>query len=62
VGYLLKKASNREWNQPRRKKFVAVNKKEKGVGDLTTALTSDMEMQFGVLPTDFLSCFGIMVK
>ena len=34
MGYLLKKAANREWNQPRRKKFVAVNKDEKGVGDL----------------------------
>jgi len=27
------------------KKFVAVNKDEKGVGDLKTASTSDMEMQ-----------------
>jgi hypothetical protein len=27
------------------KKFVAVNIDEKGVGDLKTALTSDMEMQ-----------------
>jgi hypothetical protein len=27
------------------KKFVAVNKDEKGVGDLKTVLTSDMEMQ-----------------
>ena len=35
----------REWNQARRKKFVAVNKNEKRVGDLKTALTSDMEMQ-----------------
>ena len=45
MGYLLRKAANREWNQPRRKKFVAVNKDEKGVGDLKTALTSAMEMQ-----------------
>ena len=28
-----------------RKKFVAVNKDEKGVGDLKTTLTSAMEMQ-----------------
>ena len=27
------------------KKFVEVNKDEKGVGDLKTSLTSDMEMQ-----------------
>jgi hypothetical protein len=31
VGYLLRKAANREWNQPRRKKWVVVNKDEKGV-------------------------------
>jgi hypothetical protein len=31
MGYLLKKAANREWNQPRRKKFVVVNKNEKGM-------------------------------
>jgi hypothetical protein len=43
--YLLRKAANREWNQARRKKFVAVNKNEKRVGDLKTALTSDMVMQ-----------------
>jgi hypothetical protein len=45
MGYLLRKAATRKWNQPRKKKFVAVNKDEKGVGDLKTALTSDMEMQ-----------------
>jgi hypothetical protein len=31
MGYLLRKAANREWNQWR-KKSVAVNKDEKGVG------------------------------
>jgi hypothetical protein len=45
VSYLLRKTPNREWNQPRRKQFVIVNKDEKGVGNLKTALTSDMEMQ-----------------
>jgi hypothetical protein len=44
-GYLLRKAANREWNRLRRKKPVAVNKDEKGVGDLKSALTSAMEMQ-----------------
>jgi hypothetical protein len=43
VGYLLRKAVNREW--PKRKKFVALNKDEKGIGDLKTALTSAMEVQ-----------------
>ena len=37
VGYLLRKAANREWNQPKRK-FVKVNKAER-------SWTSDMEMQ-----------------
>jgi hypothetical protein len=45
MGYLLRKAAGREWNQSRKKKFVAVNKDKKGVGDLKTALTSDMEME-----------------
>ena len=31
VGCLLRKAANREWNQPRKKKFVVVNKDEKEV-------------------------------
>ena len=29
VGHLLRKAANREWNQPKRKKFVAVNRAER---------------------------------
>jgi len=44
TGYLLRKVANREWNQFRRKKFVVVNKDEKGAEDLKTTLTSDMEM------------------
>ena len=31
MGYLLRKAANKEWNQPRRKKFVSVIKDGKGV-------------------------------
>jgi hypothetical protein len=59
VGYLLRKASNREWNQPRRKNFVAVNKDEKGVGDLKTAFNiRHGDAEFGVFPAVFLSCFG----
>jgi hypothetical protein len=38
-------SANREWNQLSRKTFVAVNKDQKGVGDLKITLTSDMEMQ-----------------
>jgi len=31
AGYMLRKTANREWNQPRRKKFAGVNKDKKGV-------------------------------
>jgi hypothetical protein len=55
---LLKNAANREWNQPRRKKFVTFNKDEKGAGDLKTALTRLGDAEFGVCPAGFLSCFG----
>ena len=63
MGYLLRKATNRAWNQPKRKKFVAVNKDEKGVGDLKTALTSAMEMQTLEF-AQLVSCpaLGIIVK
>jgi hypothetical protein len=37
---------------------VAVNKDEKEDGDLKTSLTSDMEIEFGVCPGDFLTGFG----
>jgi hypothetical protein len=31
MDYLLRKAANKEWNQPKKKQFVAVNKDENGV-------------------------------
>jgi hypothetical protein len=31
MGYMLRKAAKWEWNQPRRKQFVAVNNQEKGL-------------------------------
>ena len=49
MGNLLRKAANREWNQSRRKKFVAVNKDEKG---------SHGDAEFRVCLAGFLSCFG----
>jgi hypothetical protein len=60
VGYLLRKADNKEWNQPRRKKLIAVNKDEKGVGDL---FRSDVEMQ-SLEFFQLVSCLalGITVK
>jgi hypothetical protein len=38
MGYLLRKAANREWNQPERRNCIAANKAER-------SWTSDMEMQ-----------------
>jgi hypothetical protein len=63
MGYLLRKADNREWNQPRRKKFVAVNKNKKGVGDLKIALALAIEMQ-SLEFDQLVSCLalGITVK
>ena len=62
MGYMLRKAANREWNQPRRKQFVAVNKDEGG-GALKSALTSDMEMQ-SLEFAQLVSCLalGVTVK
>ncbi|MDG2614588.1 hypothetical protein P7M57_23855, partial [Vibrio parahaemolyticus] len=63
VRYLQRRAADREWNQPRAEKFVAVNKDEKGAGDLKTAVTSDMETQ-GLEFAQLDSCLalGITVK
>ncbi|CAO2644240.1 hypothetical protein LEMLEM_LOCUS26949, partial [Lemmus lemmus] len=49
MGFLLRRAANREWNQNERKKCVAANKAE-GAGDLKSTLISDMEMQSLSLP------------
>ena len=55
MGYMPRKTANSEWNQPKRKKSVAVNKAE---WNPKIILASDMEMQFGVGPTGFQSNFG----
>ena len=63
MGYLLRKATVREWNQPRRKKFAAVNKSKKGVGNLKAALTSALKIQ-SLKFAQLVSCLalGITVK
>ena len=48
TGCLPRKAANREWNQPMKKNFVAVNKEGKGFEDL----------KFGICTARFLFCFG----
>jgi hypothetical protein len=56
--YPPKKAANSEWKQPRKEIFVAVNKDEKGVGDLKAALTSDMNMQ-SLEFAELVSCLAL---
>jgi hypothetical protein len=58
----MKKAANREWKQLRRKKFVVVNKDEKGVGDLKTTLTSAMEMSLEFAQLVSCLALGITAK
>jgi hypothetical protein len=61
MGYLLQKAANREWNQPRSKKFVAVKKDEIGVEDLKTTLTLSMEIQ-SLEFAQLVSCPSLEIK
>jgi hypothetical protein len=59
--YLLRKAANREWNQLRRKKFVAVKKIKKKKRSCRSVDHFDIrhrDAEFGVCPAGFLSCFG----
>ena len=57
MGYMLRKAANREWNQPRRKtKQSTKMKKEWRSEDHFDISHGDAE--FGVCPAGFLSCFG----
>lgn len=60
--YVVRKAANREWNQPSRKQFAAVKTDDKEVRDLKTALTSAMEIQS--MEFALISCIalGITVK
>jgi hypothetical protein len=45
-------------NHPRRKKFVVVNNGENGVGELKTALTSELEMH-SLEIAQLVSCFAL---
>jgi hypothetical protein len=49
MGYLLRKAANRECNYPRRKKFVIVNKDEKRADYLKSALMEMQNLEFAQL-------------
>jgi hypothetical protein len=63
LGYLSRKANKKEWNRPRRKDFLAVNKDGKGVGDLKRGLSLDMEMQrLEIVQLVSRLALGIIVK
>jgi hypothetical protein len=59
MGYLLRKAANREWKQARRKKVYCNQQRSKlswrseGHFDIRHGDT-----ELGVFPTGFLPCFG----
>ena len=58
TGYLLRKATNREWKQPKGKKFVAVNKDEKSWRSEEPFDIRHGDAEFGVCPAGFQACFG----
>jgi hypothetical protein len=57
-GYLLRKAANKKWKQPIRKKCVAVNKAEKSWRSEEHFDIGHGDAESGVCPTSFQSCFG----
>jgi hypothetical protein len=58
VRYLLRKTANREWNQPKRKKCVPVNKDERSWRSEEHFDISYGDAEFGVCPAGFQSSFG----
>ena len=57
MGYMLRRATNREWKQPKRKKCGVVKKAEKWrFGEGFDIGHGDAE--FGVCPAEFWSSFG----
>ena len=61
TGCLPKKADNRKWNQPRRKKFLAINKDEKAFEEMKTTLASDMMIQ-SLEYAQLFSCLALGIK
>ena len=58
VGYLLRKAANREWNQPKRKKFVAVNTNERSWRSEESFVITHGDAELRVCPASFWPYFG----
>jgi hypothetical protein len=58
MGYVLRKAANREWNQPRRKQLLQSTKMKKEWRSEDRFDISHGDAEFGVYPAGFLSFFG----
>lgn len=58
MGYWLRKATDREWNQPKRKKHAVLNKAEKSWRSKEHFGISRGDAEFGVCPACFKACFG----
>jgi hypothetical protein len=54
--YLLRKDADREWKQPRRKKFVAVNSNERSWRSEECFDIRYGDAGFGICPAGFWSC------
>ena len=57
VGFMLRKVANREWNQPKRKKYVAVNKAER-----SWSSHECFDIRHGDAIWSFPSCFFILLS
>jgi hypothetical protein len=58
MGYLPWKAAKREWNKPKTKYCVVVNKAERIWISEYYFDSSHGDAEFGVCPASFLSCFA----
>ena len=56
MGYLLRRAANREWNQPKRKKCAAVNKAEWSWGPEEHLYVRHEDTELGI----YLAGFGLV--
>lgn len=61
LGYLLRKAADREWSQPKREKCLVVNKSERNWRSEECFDIRHGDIAFGVCPAGFLlSFFGLV--
>jgi hypothetical protein len=58
--HLPRKVPSKEWNHLKKKKFVAVNKNERSWRSEEHFYIKDGNTKFGVCPTGFLFCSGLV--